>query len=95
MGLRGTVSGEDRAAVSACYNETCLVHQNAEVVDQGVREVRVFYVGPYKLHFDPEEGSISCECEDHAAYVREMLTSQRCEHSGAVWRLLHPGGLLG
>jgi len=91
MGLCGRVP---RVGVT-CYNESCLVHRDDVLVDHGVREVRVFYVGNYKLHFDPEEGSISCECEDHAGYVRDMLTSQRCEHSGAVWRELHKGGLLG
>jgi hypothetical protein len=65
------------------------------IVDEGERPIRVFYVGPYKLHMDPEEGSVSCECKRHAEYVLDPIAQPRCTHSAAVWRLIHEGGLLG
>jgi hypothetical protein len=71
------------------------VFYDREVRDEGVRSIHVFYVGPFKVHFDPEEGSVSCECATHAEYVLDMTGKHRCTHSASVWRQLHAGGLLG
>ena len=64
-------------------------------LDFGERTIRVFYVGPYKLHLDPEEGSVSCECATHAEYILDPMGRHRCTHSAQVWRHVHEGGILG
>jgi hypothetical protein len=67
----------------------------AELKEVGERLVRVFLVGPYVLYFDPEEGTVTCECPTHAEYVLDMMGRPRCTHSAQVWRHIHEGGLLG
>jgi hypothetical protein len=66
------------------------------VVDfRGTRPMLTYYVGVWKVTIDPEEGSSSCECPDHTAWVLDPVGQPRCAHSGAAWREFHKGGILG
>lgn len=56
----------------------------------GKREVEVFYVDDlFKVIFDPEEGSTSCECRQHHRYISNMLAEHRCEHAARVFAIMH------